>query len=247
MFSSRNVLGGAIALGILVLAWQLYVAIRLRPSAVTGNDPATYIQMASDLATRGTVAHNRVNFDSLSDKENDRQIFVLPGYSFVRATQLVVPVFAPGFPVLLAFADRIGGMDAMLWLTPLLGVGAVALVGGIAFQLFPALPRAWCAVIGALATLLLATNFKQMSLVLVPMSDVAAQFFCLLALFIAWLQVTYKLIPLQGGSFLIDYYPVKMRWPDFVLVGVTVLFIALLASWIPARKAARQEFSLRSE
>ena len=69
----------------------------------------------------------------------------------------------------------------------------------------------------------------------------------ILALVIAWLQVTYKLIPLQGGSFLIDYYPVKLKWPDFVLVAVTVLFIALLASWIPARKAAGQEFSLRAE
>ena len=69
----------------------------------------------------------------------------------------------------------------------------------------------------------------------------------LLALIIAWLQINYKLIPLQGGSFLIDYYPVKLKWPDFVLVAFTVLFIALLASWIPARKAARQEFSLRAE
>ena len=69
----------------------------------------------------------------------------------------------------------------------------------------------------------------------------------ILALIIAWLQVNYKLIPLQGGSFLIDYYPVKLKWADFVLVGATVLVIALFASWIPARKAARQEFSLRSE
>jgi lipoprotein-releasing system permease protein len=68
-----------------------------------------------------------------------------------------------------------------------------------------------------------------------------------LALIIAWLQINYKLIPLQGGSFLIDYYPVKLHWQDFVLVAVTVLLIALLASWIPARKAARQEFSLRAE
>ena len=69
----------------------------------------------------------------------------------------------------------------------------------------------------------------------------------ILALIIAWLQVTYHLIPLEGGSFLINYYPVKLQWPDFVLVGITVLLIALLASWIPARKAARQDFSLRAE
>jgi lipoprotein-releasing system permease protein len=69
----------------------------------------------------------------------------------------------------------------------------------------------------------------------------------LLALFIAWLQVTYKLIPMQGGTFLIDHFPVKLKLPDFLLVGVTVFIISLIASWIPARKAANRDFSLRSE
>lgn len=69
----------------------------------------------------------------------------------------------------------------------------------------------------------------------------------LLALVIAWLQINFKLIPLQGGSFLIDYFPVKIQVQDFLLVGATVFFIALMASWMPARKAAMQEFSLRSE
>lgn len=69
----------------------------------------------------------------------------------------------------------------------------------------------------------------------------------LLALLIAWLQIQYHLIPLQGGSFLIDYFPVKLRLMDFVLVGATVFVIALIASWLPARKAAAQDFSLRSE
>ena len=69
----------------------------------------------------------------------------------------------------------------------------------------------------------------------------------ILALIVGWLQITYKLIPLQGGSFLIDYFPVKLQPGDFLLVGITVFIVALLASWIPSRKASRQEFSLRSE
>ncbi|NOT51849.1 MAG: ABC transporter permease [Chitinophagaceae bacterium] len=69
----------------------------------------------------------------------------------------------------------------------------------------------------------------------------------LLALLVAWLQLKYHIIPLTGGSFLIDYFPVKLRLMDFMLVGATVFVIALIASWIPARKAAVQEFSLRSE
>jgi lipoprotein-releasing system permease protein len=69
----------------------------------------------------------------------------------------------------------------------------------------------------------------------------------LLALLLAWLQVSFKLIPLQGGSFLIDYFPVTLKPGDFLLVSATVLIIAMLASWVPARKAALNEFSLRSE
>jgi len=69
----------------------------------------------------------------------------------------------------------------------------------------------------------------------------------LLALIIAWLQINFKLIPLSGGSFLIDYFPVKLKLSDFLLVSATVLVVALLASWIPSGKAANGEFSLRSE
>jgi lipoprotein-releasing system permease protein len=69
----------------------------------------------------------------------------------------------------------------------------------------------------------------------------------LLALVLAWLQVNFKLIPLEGGSFLIDYFPVTLKIGDFLLVTATVIIIALLASWVPSRKAALNEFSLRSE
>ncbi len=69
----------------------------------------------------------------------------------------------------------------------------------------------------------------------------------LLALGIALAQIHFQLIPLQGGSFLISYFPVELHGADFLLVGVTVVVIAFIASWIPARKAAQQQFTLRSE
>src|SRR5690606_6757895 len=69
----------------------------------------------------------------------------------------------------------------------------------------------------------------------------------ILAAVIAWMQIQFKIIPLQGGSFLIDYFPVTLQLVDFLLVGTTVFVIAVLAAWIPSRKAARQTFSLRSE
>ncbi len=67
-----------------------------------------------------------------------------------------------------------------------------------------------------------------------------------LAIIICALQVKYKLVPLQGDSFLIDYYPVKMVATDFILVLVTIMIVALLASWFPSRKAALQKIELKS-
>lgn len=69
----------------------------------------------------------------------------------------------------------------------------------------------------------------------------------LLALGIALLQQKFHIFSLQGTSFLIDYFPVILNAADFILVGVTVVVIAFIASWIPARKAAQQQFLLRSE
>jgi lipoprotein-releasing system permease protein len=70
----------------------------------------------------------------------------------------------------------------------------------------------------------------------------------LLAILICWLQVNYKLVPLQGGggSFLIDYYPVKLVATDFLLVLSTILVVTLLASWFPSRKAALQQIELKT-
>lgn len=69
----------------------------------------------------------------------------------------------------------------------------------------------------------------------------------LLATLIAWLQINFHLIPLEGGTFLINYFPIKLRLSDYLLVGATVFVISLLASWLPSAKAARHQFSLRSE
>jgi lipoprotein-releasing system permease protein len=85
--------------------------------------------------------------------------------------------------------------------------------------------------------------FLSEGILLAVMGGVAG---ILLAALICELQLKFKLIPLQGGSFLIDYYPVKMVPTDFLLVFTTILIVALLASWLPARKAAAQPIELRT-
>jgi lipoprotein-releasing system permease protein len=66
-----------------------------------------------------------------------------------------------------------------------------------------------------------------------------------LAVIICFLQLKYKLIKLQGGSFLIDYFPVKLIATDFLLVSGTAIAIAFNASWFPSFKASRQAIELK--
>jgi len=68
----------------------------------------------------------------------------------------------------------------------------------------------------------------------------------LLASTICWLQSTYHLIKLGGSTFIINYYPVKTDYIDYLLVIATVGIIAFSAAWITARKTSSQTFSLRT-
>lgn len=68
----------------------------------------------------------------------------------------------------------------------------------------------------------------------------------ILGLLLSWAQETFELVPIQGGTFLINYYPVRVIITDLLLIGSTVFLVALIASWFPSRKAAMQRVELRS-
>lgn len=85
--------------------------------------------------------------------------------------------------------------------------------------------------------------FLNEGLLLAGMGSVAG---ILLAVLIGWAQVQFKLITIEGGTFLIDYYPIEFRTSDFILVICTVALVGFLASWFPARKAALQPVELKS-
>ena len=57
------------------------------------------------------------------------------------------------------------------------------------------------------------------------LATIGGGFGMLIALVLALVQINFKIIPLQGGSFLIDYFPVKLSLMDFLLVGVTVFLL----------------------
>ncbi len=66
----------------------------------------------------------------------------------------------------------------------------------------------------------------------------------ILAATISLLQIHFKFIKIEGGSFLVDYFPVKAIATDYLLVTFTSLVIVVIASWIPSIKAARHKSTL---
>lgn len=57
-----------------------------------------------------------------------------------------------------------------------------------------------------------------------------------------WLQQEFGFVTLGGeaGDFIIDAYPVRMLWLDFLWVLLTVLAIGFLATWYPVRYLTRK-------
>jgi lipoprotein-releasing system permease protein len=60
-------------------------------------------------------------------------------------------------------------------------------------------------------------------------------------LLICWLQITFKLIRLQGsGTFIIDAYPVLIKPFDIAVAGIAVIIIGFFAAWFPIRFVTRK-------
>ena len=59
---------------------------------------------------------------------------------------------------------------------------------------------------------------------------------------IAYLQQTFGLIGMGGGSFVVNAYPVAIKFVDILLVSSTVFVIGLVASWYPAKLLSKKLF-----
>ncbi len=60
------------------------------------------------------------------------------------------------------------------------------------------------------------------------------------------LQKQFGIVPIPEG-FVVDSYPIELRWIDLLIVGITVFIIGTLAAWLPARKASRIAAYIRKE
>ncbi len=68
----------------------------------------------------------------------------------------------------------------------------------------------------------------------------------LLGLILYYLQKKYGLISIPDG-FMIDAYPIEIRWPDFIIVTLTVMVIGYLAALLPSHRAGQIGAWVRQE
>jgi hypothetical protein len=167
------------ALATLAILWIAVLFPRLIPSGITGADPFAYVQMAVDLATRGTPTHHF----PLADLAGRLDIPIYPtlfvGYTIPDNGEAAT-VWPPGFSALLAIAFKLFGEQGLYWLNPILACLCLAATFILAHRTFN-LPTFYA----LFASLLLLTSFEQTIRLSIPLADLAAQLFTTLALAIA--------------------------------------------------------------
>lgn len=62
-----------------------------------------------------------------------------------------------------------------------------------------------------------------------------------ISLLFAWLQINYQIIPLSEENYYMSYAPVEPHLLDFVITSVVTFVLCALASWLPARIAAKTD------
>ncbi|TVQ02085.1 MAG: ABC transporter permease [Balneolaceae bacterium] len=62
-----------------------------------------------------------------------------------------------------------------------------------------------------------------------------------ISLLFYWLQITYQIIPLSEENYYMSTAPVEPHFIDFVIVTVVTISLCALASWLPARIAAKTD------
>jgi hypothetical protein len=168
------------ALAALAILWIIALFPRLIPAGITGADPFAYVQMAVDLATRGTPAHHF----PLADLAGRLDIPIYPtlfvGFTIPQNGEAAT-VWPPGFSALLALAFKLFGERGLYLLNPALA-GLCLLATFILARRTFNLPTFYA----LLASLLLLTSYEQTVRLSIPLADLAAQLFTTLAIIAAF-------------------------------------------------------------
>ncbi|GIV83054.1 MAG: hypothetical protein KatS3mg052_0061 [Candidatus Roseilinea sp.] len=197
------------------LGWAAWAALALRTHGVTGSDPYAYAQMGVDLATRGTVLHPFPLARLAYALDIPLHPVVHVGYRIPDGSRYEAPtVWPPGYAAFTGLAYLLAGERGLYLVTPLLNLFALIVSAWFAHHAsHVAYQRTWAEdhvsgaqcqatqarqpdgqdearaapdAVAALTVFFTATSYQQVEWQMVPMADIAAQLFSILALTLAW-------------------------------------------------------------
>ena len=151
--------------------WYAFSVLMHHSHGATGSDPYCYLQMAVDLATKGSPLH----VYPLADLARCAGVSLWPtvpvGYHAPLGGNMVRTVWPLGWPLLLAPFVWLGGEGAALLAAPSFALLAAWLTFLAGRELWPGQGH----LLGGLAALLLLTSPESLLRAVVPMADAAAQ------------------------------------------------------------------------
>ncbi len=232
------------------LVWYVATAATHVSHGVTGSDPYCYLQMAVDLAERGTALHDF----PLASLAREAGLPLWPtvhvGYHPPIVGTLTPTVWPIGWPVLLAPFFLVGGEGGILWAAPLCTVLAGILTWRLARLLWPDASGSAGWLAAGLAAFITLTSPEAALRSLVPMADAAAQALSLLTLLCLVRARQNDSLPwnvLGGASLALAYFvrhpqifvalaalpllwdgalPARRRWHHLLAFGATALSCA---------------------
>jgi len=233
-------LGQLVAL--LTFVWAAMAYTTVRTHGATGSDPYAYVQMAVDLAQRGTPLHT---FDLAPLVES----WGLPLWPVVPVgyrppdpeSGLSATVWPPGYSAPLALAFRLGGEPALYLLTPLLGLAALGAMWWLSLEV----TRGWASQrrfqAAGVAVLLLGTSYEEIDRLAVPMADVPAQLFSVLAVAAAMASARRRNLWLAALSGLCLGTAFAIRYTQLLMAFAVVAAFSSVCSVASKGTKARRE------
>lgn len=209
--------------------------VRHRTHGVTASDPYCYVQMAIDLAERGTALHTFPLAGLAREWGLPTWPAVHIGYHPPGPDHRSSTMWSIGWPLLMAPLYRLGGLEALYWAAPLMGALALVATWGLVDETLRGQAPAAGWTVAALTCTLVATSPEGSERLLVPMADAAAQLFTVLTL---WLllrgrrgrPVLYG--ALAGACFGVAYF---VRHPQLPL-GLAAVVAALAVAFSGSRR-----------
>lgn len=218
--------------------WTIGTYFTIRTHGVTASDPYAYTQMGYDLAETDSVEHEFPLARLTYELDIAASAVVPIGYRMPDTeTYQSATVWSPGYAPFLAIAYSGLGEIGFYLSTPVFGILSLAVLAWLSYLLLPNVVSPYQELVIAISVLVLATSLLQISWLAVPMADIPAQLFSMLAIvFVLRMRHSKIKIPTQqsdlingflaglclGTAFAIRYTQVLMAVP--MLYGFFLIF-----------------------